>query len=204
MKELLFWEADESLREADNGYEPVTEEEADARDLQREARETMAREELEWFFGALGGCAPKKGTALADARPAAQAVERWLTKLSAYHQGALALRYTPREWPPALTKRYGKWSSLVVRLECALHPSGGGKSDEELERASVERLVDALRARKNDRKQLLERAETHEELAIVAYLKVRGSRASVIPEAAPPSAVEPASEPVSAPKPEVA
>ena len=186
MKELLFWEAEESLLEADRAYEILTDEEAIAFDEEREELEEATRAELAWFFGTLGGRVPGSGSPLAYARPAALAVDRWLKKLCAYHRGALAMLFTPREWPPALVEHYGARTSLVVRLECALHPADGRKTNAELEKASVERLEAALQKRRKDTRRLLERASTHEELAIGAYLKSRGGRPSVVPQAPAP------------------
>jgi hypothetical protein len=137
---------------------------------------------MDWFFGMLGGRVPEENTELADARPAAEAIDAWLRAMPAFHRGALALRFTPRTWPRTLTGHYGKSTSLVVRLECALHPSPGDRSTEALEQAAALRLEEVLRKRGRDRHALLERANTHESLAIRAYLKVRGEGHVHIPK----------------------
>ena len=176
MKDLLWWEEEEAIRnepedpEADlSGSNKPT-----RRELRLAALDETARTEMDWFFGTLGGRVPDEGSELAYARPAAEAIREWLKAITAFHRGALALRFTPREWPPTLTKRYGKSTSLVVRLECALHPSRGDQSTEALERASVERLERVIAKRGWDKRDLLQRAIAHEFLAIRAYLKVRG------------------------------
>jgi hypothetical protein len=139
--------------------------------LRRDALDDCARKEMDWFFGALGGRVPEPNTELGYARPAAERIHRWLQSITEFHRGALALRFTPRRWPPWLTKRYRKSTSLVVRLECALHPSTG-QTTEMLEQASVERLAGL---RPKQQRELLARARSHEFLGLRAYEKVRGN-----------------------------
>ena len=95
-----------------------------------------------------------------------------MKSLPTFHAGALALRYSPKEWPAFLSDHYEGWTSLVVRLECALHP-GIGTTDE-LEQASVRRLERKVRARKRDAYGLRTRAAKHVNLALHAYVLARG------------------------------
>jgi hypothetical protein len=176
MKDLLWLEEEESLRNEpeDRDADLMASEKPTALSVQRAALEDRARREMEWFFDTLGGRVPEENTELAYARPAAEAIDGWLRAMPAFHRGALALRFTPRKWPRTLTHHYGESTSLVVRLECALHPSRGDQSTEALEQAAVLRLEEVLVKRGRDRHDLLGRAFAHESLAIRAYLKVRG------------------------------
>jgi len=175
VKDLLWWEEDEVVRSEpeDPDEDLMGATKPTRQQLRLEALDDRAREEMEWFFGTLGGRVPDEDSELGYARAAAEAIHGWLQAITAFHRGALALRFTPREWPPGLTKRYGKSTSLVVRLECALHPSNGDQTTEALEQASVERLLHGLLGKREW--DLLTRAHSHEFLAIRAYLKVRGS-----------------------------
>ena len=74
-----------------------------------------------------------------------------------------------------MTRRYGKWTSLVVRLECVRHATPGTKTTEELERAAIERLESSGAG------DLPDRADTHVELALHAYVKARGDTRAVLP-----------------------
>jgi hypothetical protein len=157
--------------------------------------EARARAEAEWFYGALGGRVPeglstRKGEA-------ARCIETWLNALPAFHRGAFALRHTRRDWPAALVDEFDDDVSLVVRLECALHPAVG-KSVAELEAASVVRLTalvdeaDKERARRKGRnatpgpvarqlRGLSGRAENHVDAATRALVKIRGEVPCVVP-----------------------
>jgi len=174
MKDLLWLEEEESLRNEpeDPDADLMSCEQPTAQQVRIRALEDEARREMEWFFGTLGGRVPEENTELAHARARAQAIDGWLRAILTFHRGALALRFTPRKWPVTLTRLYGKSTSLVVRLECALHPSLG--STEALEQAAALRLEEVVRKRGRDRHDLLARARAHELLAIRAYLKVRG------------------------------
>lgn len=175
MKDLLCWEEEEAIRnEPEDPDTDLAGEKPTRLELRRAALDDRARKEMDWFFGTLGGRVPEENTGLAYARAAAEAIDGWLKAIPAFHRGALALRFTPREWPPTLTRRYGTSTSLVVRLECALHPSRGDQTTEALEQAAALRLEEVIAKRGGDRHNLLDRAMTHEFLAIRAYLKVRG------------------------------
>ena len=177
MRDVLFIERDDSSREDVAEHEACSDAKASARFAKRERLRETARKEVEWFFGALGGRVPDEGSPMAHARPGAILIDRYLEAISAFHRGALALRYTPREWPPSLVTRHGRWTSLVVRLDCALHPSGGGKTTAELEKAAAERLEEAPA----HGEALMARAEVHEHLAIRACAKARGEGPSLAP-----------------------
>ena len=148
----------------------------------RERIEKRAEKEVEWFFRTMGGRVPEEGVGPPYARPAAQAIEGWLKSIPPFHRGALSLLYAPKEWPKSLTIEYGSWTSLVVRLECALHPSDGKVSNEELEQASIERLL-ASGLRQGPLGDLEFRAVKHVRCAIRAYAKARGNAPSVLPSA---------------------
>jgi hypothetical protein len=186
MKDLLWLEEEESLRSEpeDPDADLMAWEKRTALTVRRAALEDTARREMDWFFGMLGGRVPEENTELADARPAAEAIDGWLRAVPAFHRGALALRFTPGTWPFTLTRHYGNSTSLVIRLECALHPSRGDRSIEALEQAAALRLEEIIGKRGRDRHDLLARARTHESLAIRAYLKVRGDRRLCIPKKA--------------------
>ena len=173
MKDLLGLEQDEVNEDApeDPDGDFMRSKKPTRQQLRRDALDERAREEMDWFFGALGGRVPEPSTELGYARPAAEQIHGWLQSITEFHRGALALRFTPRRWPPWLTKRYRRSTSLVVRLECALHPSTG-QTTEMLEQASLERLAGL---RPKQRRELLARARTHEFLALRAYEKVRGN-----------------------------
>jgi hypothetical protein len=146
----------------------------------RETLLAIAREEIEWFYGTMEGRIPRGGSM--RERRAATAIDRWLDAILTFHRGALRLRYTPAEWPRELTARYGPWTSLVVRLECALYPSDGRSSTEELERAGATRLLDSLLTRERGAivASLPRRAKGHVRVALLAYVKARGRVPSVL------------------------
>jgi phosphate uptake regulator len=100
-------------------------------------------------------------------------------------------------WPAALVDEFHSEVSLVVRLECALHPAVG-KSVAELEAASIERLTVLIaeskkeRARRKGRNatpgpyqrqlaRLHGRAYEHVESATRALAKARGDVPCVVP-----------------------
>jgi len=176
---------------------------AAAKRHRRERRESRARREAEWFYKVLGGRVPGEAAASPEVRSAAAQVAAWLRAVPAFHRGALSLRYTPKEWPRAIVREFRELSSLVIRLECALHPATG-KPNKELEHASVERIEKAIEARKPvplppprkdpwdsptpavvDIIQLADRAERHVALAIRTLGKVRGDAPCVLPRAKP-------------------
>jgi hypothetical protein len=120
-------------------------------------------------------------------------------RVPSYHRGALALRYSARTWPEAIAREFDALASVVVRLECALHPAVG-LSTAALEAASVARLEEDIRlatrfrvrkgAAGRERPQsapekrlarLLRRALTHVDLAHRALARVRGDGPSVVP-----------------------
>jgi hypothetical protein len=187
MKDLLGYELQECLK-ADLESEDApdcdlsNEQIEAAAQAKREQREDMARAELDWFFGAMEGRVPSSRAAPAEARRPARRIARWLRRIPAFHRGALSLCFTPKAWPTWLVREYGGSTSLVVRLECSLHPSTGGQTTEELEEAALERLG---KVREGD---LWSRAWDHEYLALRAYLKVRGTRPCVLPATPPASA----------------
>ena len=156
-----------------------------------------AEREADWFFRVMKGKVPPDGDFAV--RVAAAQVDAWLRTIPPFHRGVLSLRYTPRSWPRVMTGEFGRLASLVVRLECALHPAVG-LSTEALERASVERLSEEIRlaevARDRDvpggrerpmtaverRVARLERrACRHTKLAIRALARTRGYGPSVVP-----------------------
>jgi hypothetical protein len=157
---------------------------------------------------------PDEGAVPPEERSAAVQIDAWLKAVPAFHRGALSLRYRPKEWPRAIVREFGDLSSLAVRLECALHPAMG-KTNAELEKASVERLEKAIDARNAqiekanaaekagsepmpgrprrdpalavgvDLAQLDFRADRHVALAIRALGKVRGDAPCVLPRSKP-------------------
>jgi len=187
---------------------------AAAKRLGRRRRESRARREAEWFYKILGGRVPDEDNASPEVWSAAAQIETWLKAVPAFHRGALLLRYTRREWPRAIVREFGGLSSLVIRLECALHPATG-KTNEELEKASVERIEKAIAARGGrtaalaaeaagskatsmhpqdedpplpagvDIERLEYRADRHVKLAVRALGKVRGDAPCVVPRAKP-------------------
>src|SRR5580658_6229229 len=142
-----------------------------------------AWKEVRWFFGTMGGRVPKKAEALEWQYIAARRIRRWLRNLPTFHSGAFALRYGQRTWPAAIAKRFGSSAGLVVRIECAQHPSDGKLSNDELEKASVARLevliADTRRA--SILYDLDYRAYWHLQQAHKAYVKARGTKRCVLP-----------------------
>jgi hypothetical protein len=144
-----------------------------------------AWKEVRWFYGTMDGRVPKKGDALEWQYVAARKIRRWLQKLPTFHAGAFKLRYTPRTWPPAIAKRFGSLAAVVVRIECAQHPSDGTRSEEALEKASVERLemMIADRRRVSMLYDLDYRAYWHLRAAHKAYVQARGTKRCALPRA---------------------
>jgi hypothetical protein len=156
-----------------------------------------AEREATWFFRELGGKVPQDGD-LRTLAAAAQ-IDAWLRAIPPFHRGALALRFVPRAWPTCIAEAFGELASVVVRLECALHPAVG-VSTETLEHASVERLrrdiacSERARARRaptgRDRpmtvtdkglSRLLRRAHLHVENGLRALARARGNADCVVP-----------------------
>jgi hypothetical protein len=149
----------------------------------RWAAEDAADRELEWFFARANGTVPDQREGTPAVGKAAATIQRWLGALTTFHVGALSLRYTPRDWPKSIRDEFGDWTSLVVRLECAAHPSDGRTCARELEAAAVRRLEQlvARRGEKPELARLVRRARRHVRYATRAYVKVRGFGVSVLP-----------------------
>ena len=152
---------------------------------QQRAAESTSREEVEWFYRFANGAIPRAGESSLAARRTAVAIQGWLKEIPTFHAGALSLRFTRREWPASIQVALGEWTSLIVRLDCAGHPSDGSVSTADLETAAVHRLEKMLAASKHvEIAELEERAERHVRAAIRAYVKVRGFGPTVLPAAA--------------------
>jgi predicted nucleic acid-binding protein len=135
--------------------------------------EGRAEAEAAWFYGTHGGQVPVTG----PDREAALATERRLASLVTFHRGAFALWFSAKEWPARIHREFRVGASLVVRLECALHPAVG-RSTDELEAAAVARLVERIvRGSAEDERHLARlrrRAERHFRLAVKALAGVGG------------------------------
>ena len=93
-----------------------------------------------------------------------------LATLKAHHRAALAMRYTPRAWPQALSSVCGAHTSLIVRLYCADHPTVGNTAT--LEAAAALKLAASLNAgEKKAVNDLQVRAIEHFLRAEAAFLK---------------------------------
>ena len=139
--------------------------------------EQAAEEELQCFHAARR-CDALDGAEHDDAHQRARAIQGCLDGLLTFHAGALALRFTPRRWSPILEAEYGEWSSLVVRMDCAAHPSDKQRRVEDCEADAALRLEAAIighRDRK-ERARLLHHAKQHLRAAVRAYLRVRRAR----------------------------
>ena len=145
--------------------------------------EETALAEVEWFFTSANGKVPGRGEGPPEIRRAAEKIASWLEASRAVHYGVLSLRFTRRAWPASMESRFGGWTSLIVRLDCAVHPSDGGVSRQDLETAAVHRLEMLLATQKGARQLavLESRAEQHVRAAVRAYVKVRGLGRSVLP-----------------------
>ena len=150
----------------------------------RRAQKSAWRE-VRWFYGTMGGRVPRKGNALEWQYVAARKIRRWLDALPPFHAGAFELRYTPRTWPSAIAKRFGSLAGMVVRIECAQHPSNGRLSVEALEKASIDRIevMIADRRKASALYDLDYRAYWHLRSAHKAYVKTRGTKRCVLPRA---------------------
>jgi hypothetical protein len=141
--------------------------------------EARAEKEAIWFYERLGGRVPEEGSA--DVRDAASTIDGWLRSLPAFDRGALSLWFDKRNWPEAIQVEFGNAASLVVRLECVLHPAVGRPTDE-LEREAVERLS-AMIADRESRPQTPGRSPTPcksgMHLTQLAYRAYRHSRHAI-------------------------
>lgn len=144
--------------------------------------ELASEAEVEWFFKCTKGNVPHEGDFAPELREAAMAVRDWLDAIPTFHVGALKLRFTPRAWPQVLEGEFGSWTSLVVRLDCAKHPSEVQQDVPGLEAAAVRRLETAIAEGRSprERARLRAHAEQHVRSAIRAYMKVRGVGPSVL------------------------
>jgi hypothetical protein len=158
--------------------------------------------EIEWFFGLAETemSAPSNfGRMLASVSPegrwrtpedqaeAACAHHRildWLRAMPNNEAGVLQAAYEPRRWPTIVQARFRHLTGIAVRLTCALDDWPEDRRLQELmdeqkahelaKRCSnPERRVDFLN-------RLQRRAEARLETALNAYLRVRGTRRSVI------------------------
>jgi hypothetical protein len=147
--------------------------------------ESAAEAEVEWFLTCAKGKVPEEGEMEPVLREAAKEIRGWLDALPTFHAGALELRFTPRARSPALEDEFGAWTGLVVRLECATHPSEKRRSVDELEAAAVCRLEEAIAKGRSprERARLIQHARRHVRAAIRAYVKVRGVGRCVLPRA---------------------
>ena len=145
----------------------------------RRAAEQSARAELEWFFTYAKSDGSPEGV------EAARKIQRWLDRLVTFHVGCFALRYTPRTWPTPVEAEFGKFTGLVVRMECAAHPAVG--TTEQLEGAAVARLEKMIAeggsANQLEVWELEQHAYEHLRTATRAYVRVRGVGPSVLPAA---------------------
>jgi len=180
MKDILWIELEEIDQERLRVDEDLTDEEFDKLCEKDDALEQRAKKELAWFFGKLGGKVANAGSKPQSFRRA-EAIRGWLATLPAFHQGALALRFTPKKWPKAVEDKFGHYASLVVRLECTKHPSKGNAA--EVEEAAAKRIEEAI-AEKRSVGDLDDRARAHVNLALRAYLKAQGKRRTVRPSRA--------------------
>jgi hypothetical protein len=150
--------------------------------LTRRRSERRAEREAKWFYGTLGGQVPEAG----PARETALALQGRLQSTTAFDRGALSLRYAKKDWPAPIQEEFGNAASLVVRLECAMHPSVGA-STEALEAEAVRRLCARIARRSDSDEALLARlfvrAKRHCKRAIRALAKTRETRASGAEEA---------------------
>jgi hypothetical protein len=154
------------------------EEELAAEDETRRVLEDRSARELAWFCGELGGKVPEQGAIHARLRRYAETIGGWLGAMPAAHRDVLARMFTPGSWPDAIERRFGSLAGVVVGLESATHRHDGEASTED---ASVLRLEFMIGARDPRVGRLAERAALHEEMAIRAYLLVRGNSHALCP-----------------------
>jgi hypothetical protein len=146
--------------------------------------ESISLAEIEWFHTRCSGAIPEEAAATAEERAAATAIAGWLGQLATFHAGALSLRFTPRYWPESLWEEFGPWTSLIVRLECATHPSERRTHTSALEVAAVLRLEEMLADQHQFGPKLIRldrHAFQHVRAAVRAYVRVRGRGPSVLP-----------------------
>jgi hypothetical protein len=138
--------------------------------------------ELAWFFKVGSGLVAPAAGGQPSGSDAARAIAGWLDQLPAFHRGALSFHYTPRKWSPLVQARFKEWTSLVVRLDCATHPSDGTKKVEVLEAEAVARLEASivLGHDKAELGRLREHAKHHVRAALLAYAEVRGAGPCVL------------------------
>jgi hypothetical protein len=141
-----------------------------------------ARDEVEWFYAKAAGQVSTEGQVAPELRAAALSIRRSLDRLPTFHVGALALRFTPRQWPPLLCARFGPWTGLVVRLECAMHPGDGKKKTGALEAEAIARLEASIADGRDARElcRLQSHARHYVGSAIRAYAAVRGFGPSLL------------------------
>ena len=51
-----------------------------------------------------------------------------LATIPAYHLGVLSLHHSDRVWPEPITRAFGAYASLAIRLDCCDHPGAGSTS----------------------------------------------------------------------------
>jgi hypothetical protein len=152
-----------------------------------------AWKEIVWFFEKMEGRVPEESEGAASAREAAKRIQAWFKAIPNFHAGALELRFRRREWPEAIRQAFGDLAGIVVRVECAQHPSDRIRTEEELERESTRRLLDMM-SDKQCRSELYDmeyRAAWHVRAAHRAYLKVRGWGPCLLPDSTARSVVVP-------------
>jgi hypothetical protein len=149
----------------------------------------------------MNGQVPEEGRSPPDVREAAATIDGWLRAMAPHLRGALVLRYARRAWSQALRREFGVLAGLVVRLDCALHPSAGKESPEQVEASAVARIeaeIEACRPRRDavataarsgavvtKREACLgrryRRASLYVKKALEQYAFVRGARPCVLP-----------------------
>jgi hypothetical protein len=135
-------------------------------------------QEVEWFYRTLGGRVPDSGAQ----RTRALVIAAALQSIASFHRGAISMCHTRKAWPQDVWDEFGRATSLVVRLECALHPSVG--DTDVLEAAAVARLSALIADGDDDAlARLRSRARKHYRLAIRALAKARARLAAGTDEA---------------------
>jgi hypothetical protein len=81
--------------------------------------ESASEAEVEWFLTCAKGQVPEEGEVEPVLREAAKEIRGWLDGLPTFHAGALELRFTPREWSPALEDEFGVWTSPGMSVRTA-------------------------------------------------------------------------------------
>jgi hypothetical protein len=116
-----------------------------SRSRQRQHRREHVESEAAWFYVELQGRAENAPESM---RARARDLQTAVLTLSAFHRGALSLWYRDKPWPEVLRRKFGRSTSLVVRLACAATPSVG--ATEPLEAAAMERLLVWMAGRGSD------------------------------------------------------